>query len=182
MNLEEIYREYQELGLGGKNGTSENFVPGDGPCPAKLMVIGEAPGADEDRIGKPFVGPAGSVLTSLLGHNRVNISDVFLTNTFKYRPPNNRDPFPSELVASMPCLSQEIKCVNPRVIILAGKIATSVFFPGKTLRSMRGRPIEKSGRILIATYHPAVFLHSPRASTKSILRNDFKKAVEMLET
>ena len=179
MNLDEIYATYQDLKLGGKNGTSKNFVPGDGPYPTKLMIIGEAPGAEEDRTGKPFQGPSGELLNRFLGLAHVQREDVFVTNAFKYRPPQNRNPFPSELIASLPCLSAEIKCVDPKVIILAGRIAVSSVFPGQTPRSLRGKGIEKGGRIFVCTYHPGAVLRKKRSTFYALVSGDFKLAAEL---
>lgn len=182
MNLEEVYRIYQTLGLGGKNGTSEKFVPGDGPCPAKIMIIGEAPGAEEDKTGKPFQGPAGQVLNRFLGFAHLRREDVFVTNMFKYRPPHNRDPFPSETIASYPCIVDEIACVDPSVIILAGKIACGAFFPGRDISSLRGRGIQKGSRMLVCTYHPAMLLHNPRATFRAMIQGDFRLAADLSKT
>lgn len=178
MNLEEIYADYQELGLGGKNGTSPNFVPGNGPCPAKIMIIGEAPGSEEDRTRKPFQGPSGQILDRLLGFANIKREDVFVTNVFKYRPPRNRDPFSSEIVASLPCLSAEIKCVNPAVIILAGKVACRSVFPAGRVGKLRGRVIPKGERFIVCTYHPGVLLWMNSKSIESSLKADFLLAVE----
>jgi uracil-DNA glycosylase family 4 len=180
MSLNEIYQEYQNLGLGGKNGTSQKLVPGYGPVPAKLMIVGEAPGADEDLIGKPFQGSAGRVLDRLLGFCDVKREDVFITNTFKYRPPNNRDPLPEEVRLSLPVLSAEIKLVDPLLVILAGKIAVSTVFPTRTIRSLRGKIIKKGNRHVLCTYHPAATLHSPRPTIEADLRSDFKLAANFI--
>lgn len=180
MTLDEAYENYRSLGLGGKNGISPNFVPGKGPTPAKIMLIGEAPGEIESKTGEPFVGPSGEVLDTLLGFIHVNRKSVFLTNVFKYRPPENRDPFSSEIIASLPCLSAEIKCVNPKVIILAGKIACSAVFPRNSARSLRGKVIEKGGRKFVVTYHPGATLHSTTVKL-AFLKSDFRLAGEALK-
>ena len=178
MTLDEIYSKYQSLNLAGLNGSSEKFVPGDGPCPAKLMIIGEAPGEQEDIIGLPFQGPSGRLLNRLLENAGSKREEVFVTNIFKYRPPENRTPFPSEIIPSLPCLSAEIKCVDPEVIILAGRTATQAVFPAKSVRQLRGKLIPKGNRFVVCTYHPAAMIRSPQSKSMALLRRDIKLAVQ----
>lgn len=181
MNLEEIYKDYQSLGLGGKDGVSNKFIPGIGPCPADLMIVGEAPGATEDEVGKPFQGVAGRALDSLLGFSGFNRKEVFTTNVFKYRPPNNRDPYSHELIASYPTLSAEIKCVDPKVIILAGRIAAQSVFRTEKLKSLRGRPIKKNDRIIICTYHPVILRRRNRPGMGNLIKKDFLLAAKLVK-
>ncbi|MEJ2637379.1 MAG: uracil-DNA glycosylase, partial [Calditrichia bacterium] len=103
--------------------TRTNFVFGDGNEPADIMFIGEAPGAEEDRTGIPFVGRAGQLLNKLLAHIRLKREDVFIANILKSRPPNNRDPQPEEVAACIPYLHRQIELIEPRLIVALGRIA-----------------------------------------------------------
>lgn len=179
VTLQEVYETYKAQNLGGKEGVGENFVPGDGPVPSKIMMIGEAPGADEDFAGKPFVGPAGESLNLLLGHIGLPREVIFLTNVFKYHPLGNRNPTPLEVKKSMKCLSAEIRIVNPKLIVPMGRVAINCFFPNATVRKARGRKIKRGDKYIFCTYHPATLLYS--SGMKALLQKDFRKIKEILE-
>ncbi len=186
-DLNLVYREYQNLKLGGRNGVSSNFIPGIGPVPSKLMVVGEAPGKIEDQEGKPFQGPSGDRLNRLLELIHVSREKAFVTNVFKYRPPGNRNPIGFEIRKSLPALGNEIRIVDPKVIILCGRIALNSIYPNETVTSVEGRLLRKGKRYIIGTLHPASILYSARKDSRfrrvdieERLRNDFFIAKEVL--
>ncbi|MDP4198339.1 MAG: uracil-DNA glycosylase [Bacteroidota bacterium] len=149
----------QKCGLGA---TRTKFVFGVGDPNAKVMVIGEAPGADEDKQGEPFVGRAGQLLNKMLAAVQFERKDVYIANILKSRPPNNRDPKPEEVEACEPYLWKQIAIVKPRLILCLGRIAgTNLLKLNESLGKMRGQPYEFCGIPVIVTYHPAALLRNP---------------------
>lgn len=147
--------------------TAANAVPGEGSSSADIMFIGEGPGAEEDRVGKPFVGRAGQLLTKLLGLANLMREDVYIANVVKHRPPGNRDPLPEEVKACWPYLEEQIKIIKPKLIIPLGRHAMERFIPVGTITKNQGRvfrrKIENLGELYFyPIFHPAAALHQPR--------------------
>lgn len=137
-----------------------NLVFGVGNAEADLMLIGEAPGAEEDKQGEPFVGPAGQLLNEILAAIDFERGDVYIANILKHRPPNNRNPLPEERERSLPFLLKQIELIQPKLILCLGKTAAQTLLENNdSLSSMRGRfhPFRGSYELL-ATYHPAALL------------------------
>jgi uracil-DNA glycosylase len=149
--------------------TRTQAVFGVGNRNAQWMVIGEAPGADEDRQGEPFVGRAGQLLNSMLKAIGLAREQVFIANILKSRPPNNRDPRPEEVQACIPYLFRQIELVNPRLILCVGRIAAQTLLETDTsIGKLRGQLHRIAGnRPMIVTYHPAYLLRSPGEKRKS---------------
>ena len=131
-----------------------NAVPGEGAADADIMFIGEGPGFQEDRLGRPFVGPAGQFLDELLASIGMRREQVFIANMIKCRAPQNRDPLPPEMAACGKYLDRQIHLVNPRLIVPLGRIALSRFFPGESITQARGKVREKDGRFIYPVMHP----------------------------
>lgn len=145
-------------------------VFGVGDVNADWLLIGEAPGAEEDRRGEPFVGRAGKLLDAMLAALGLSREQVFITNILKCRPPNNRDPKPEEAAACDAFLKKQIALIQPRIILTLGRIAAQSLLKVDTpIGRMRGRPYEygTSGIPLVVSYHPAYLLRSPREKRKS---------------
>ena len=150
----------QECDLGK---TRNSFVFGGGDPNADLMLVGEAPGKEEDSKGEPFVGRAGKLLDNILrAINKKRREGVYIANVLKCRPPNNRDPLPSEVKKCEPYLLRQIKIIKPKIIVALGRVA------GKTLlkidvplKDMRSKIHDYNGTPLIVTYHPAALLRNP---------------------
>ncbi|MBT8401273.1 MAG: uracil-DNA glycosylase [Rhodothermia bacterium] len=139
-----------------------NPVFGVGDPKADLMVIGEAPGAEEDRQGEPFVGRAGQLLNQILEAIGFARSDVYIANILKSRPPNNRDPLPAEIEAHIPILHKQISIIRPRIILCVGKTAGNSLLGRKgSLKSLRGTFHDYHGIPVMVTYHPAALLRNP---------------------
>ncbi|MCW4010124.1 MAG: uracil-DNA glycosylase [Candidatus Bathyarchaeota archaeon] len=102
---------------------TNNAVPGEGPANAKLMLVGQNPGAEEDKTGKPFVGRAGKFLNKVLSENGIDRNEVFVSNIVKHVTPQNRPPFPDEVEACVPYLAAQMELVKPRIVVLMGKVA-----------------------------------------------------------
>jgi uracil-DNA glycosylase len=131
-------------------------VPGEGKPTAKVIVIGEAPGREEDESGRPFVGSAGRFLDQVLRETKLDRADLFITNIVKCRPPQNRRPKTIEVETCVTnYLHKQIELLNPKLIVLLGSVATKALIGAKTLEEARGRVIEHSGRLYLAGYHPA---------------------------
>ncbi|HET8654703.1 MAG TPA: uracil-DNA glycosylase [Longimicrobiaceae bacterium] len=142
--------------------TRNHVVFGEGNPAADLVVVGEAPGADEDRTGRPFVGRAGKLLDLLLASVGFPRESVYICNVLKCRPPGNRNPQPDEIAACSPYLARQLELVAPRAILAVGT------FPAQTLLSstspigrLRGAAHDYQGTPLVATYHPAAVLRNP---------------------
>ena len=150
--------------------TRTQTVFGVGNQQAEWMVIGEAPGADEDRQGEPFVGRAGQLLNSMLQAMGFPREQVFIANVLKCRPPGNRDPKPEEVACCAPYLARQIELVNPRVILCVGRIAAqNLLATSETIGKLRGRVhhLGVQQRPVVVTYHPAYLLRSPGEKRKA---------------
>lgn len=152
--------------------TRKNAVPGEGPVTAKVMFVGEAPGAMEDELGRPFVGRSGNLLTEMLKDIGLSRDDVFITSVLKSRPPKNRRPTKDEIDACMPYLIRQFEIINPKFIVLLGGVAVSSVIGPWKLSEAHGRFYEGNGRTFFITYHPAAALRFPK--TKDRMLDDFK--------
>ncbi|MEP7233721.1 MAG: uracil-DNA glycosylase [Ignavibacteriota bacterium] len=142
--------------------TRTNFVFGVGNPNAKVMVIGEAPGKDEDEKGEPFVGRAGQLLDKMLIAINFPREEVFIANILKSRPPGNRDPKPEEVEACEPYLFKQIEIIKPKMILCVGRIAGNNLLKMETeaLKDMRGKTFDFMGAKVVVTYHPAALLRN----------------------
>lgn len=164
--------------------TSTQVVPGEGNFKADVMFIGEGPGENEDKQGRPFVGAAGKFLEEMLVLIGKNREDVFIGNVLKCRPPGNRDPLPEEVAACWPWMMEQIKMINPKLIVLLGRHAMERFLPGQKISKIHGqamrREIPEIGRqVFYVLYHPAAALY--QGSLRETLKADFKKIPKVLE-
>lgn len=141
--------------------TARNPVPGEGNPQADVLCVGEAPGANEDEQGRPFVGDAGQLLNKILGAIQLAREEVFICNVLKHRPPGNRDPLPEEVAACQPYLLRQIELVRPKVIIAWGRFAAQTLLQTTTgIGQLRGQLHRYHGVPLIVTYHPAALLRN----------------------
>lgn len=142
--------------------SATNPVPGTGNPDADFMVVGEAPGANEDAQGLPFVGQAGQLLTKIIEAINLKREDVFIVNVLKHRPPGNRNPLPEEVTACSPYLVRQIELVKPKVILALGTFAAQTLLETKLgIGKLRGQIHRYYGVPLIVTYHPAALLRNP---------------------
>jgi uracil-DNA glycosylase family 4 len=155
-------------------------VPGEGPTHAEIMFIGEGPGANEDKQGRPFVGAAGKFLDQLLAQADVTRADVWITNIVKCRPPGNRDPQMIEIeTCTSNYLENQIKIVNPSIIVTLGRHSMSRFFPAAKITQIHGQMQKVGKRFIIPMFHPAAALHQDRF--KPMLLEDFARLPAQLE-
>ena len=158
--------------------TANHAVPGEGSYQAQVMFVGEGPGYHEDKLGRPFVGRAGSLLDRLLEQNNLKRSEVFITNVVKHRPPENRAPMKDEVRACLPFLLQQIKVVNPAVIVPLGRSALEVFVKDKTITDSHGKSFKIGNRVFLPLYHPAAALRS--TGVMKTLEKDFRELPKLL--
>jgi DNA polymerase len=157
-------------------------VPGEGDPDAKIMFIGEAPGFNEDREGRPFVGQAGKLLEKTLLSIGLQRSDVFITNIVKFRPPDNRDPLPDEIEACRDWLDQQIETINPNIIATLGRYSMAKFIPDVSISRVHGqsRFVDFNGSkyIVFPMYHPAAALRAGSVMQQFV--QDFNKLKSIL--
>lgn len=160
--------------------TRNKIVFGVGAEPAPIMFIGEAPGADEDRIGEPFVGKAGELLDKMIEAMGWGRGDVYIANVLRCRPPNNRNPEPDEIAACRPFLDAQIQAVRPRIIVTLGRPAANVVLGRDApISALRGRFHEHRGVKVMPTFHPAYLLREP--DRKRDTWSDLKQVIAELE-
>jgi DNA polymerase len=141
---------------------SDALVFGEGPDDADLMIVGEAPGEEEDLSGRPFVGRAGQLLDRILASVELDRADVYVTNLVKFRPPGNRNPRPEEIAASEPILLEQIRLVRPRFLATLGNVPTQWFLDSKDgITRLHGSWHDWNGIRLMPLYHPAYLLRNP---------------------
>jgi uracil-DNA glycosylase family 4 len=182
--LVEVYQEASECTKCPLSETRTNVVFGAGNADAGLMFVGEAPGAEEDRQGLPFVGRAGGLLTELLAGIGMERSDVWICNVLKCRPPGNRDPQPIEIESCEPYLFSQVELIEPRVVATLGNFATKLLTGSRVgITRVRGTPqVREIGNrtvFLLPLLHPAAALRTP--SLVDTLREDFAKLPELIE-
>jgi DNA polymerase len=156
--LERLNRKMQKCRKCNHWKEANNVVPGEGPHDAQVMLVGQNPGEEEDKIGRPFVGRAGTFLNKILLKNNIKRETLFVTNIVKHKTPNNRKPKIKEIQVCMPFLAEQIKIIQPRIIVLLGKVA------GFTPRN--------ENMVFIETYHPAAAMRFLRF--REAFEQDFK--------
>ncbi len=182
-----IAARVRECGLCGLSGSRTNAVPGSGSAAPRVMLIGEGPGAEEDRTGEPFVGKAGKYLDKwLAGIGLDRERDCFITNIVKCRPPENRDPSTDESAACLPCLEEQVDLLRPAVILTLGRIAAQTLVGSAAgIGALRGKTYEYRGVPLIPTYHPAAVLRAVENGDntyRAAVWEDLKRLREFLDT
>jgi uracil-DNA glycosylase family 4 len=181
--LKEVYEQARGCVACQLHQTRTQVVFGAGNADADLMFIGEAPGADEDRLGLPFVGRAGKLLDQLLGEIGLQRGDVFICNTLKCRPPGNRDPYPNEIETCSGYLRSQVELIEPKVICTLGNFSTKLLRGDTTgISRLHGRDevrlIGNRALRLLPLFHPAAALYTP--SNLQTLRDDFARIPELL--
>ncbi len=159
--MKELEEKIRECRLCNLSENRTNAVPGSGNYKAKLMIIGEAPGRNEDLQGLPFVGQAGKLLEQMLNEINIKREDVFITNVVKCRPPENRDPTEEEINICKPYLFKQIELINPKVILLLGKYSLkTILNMNLKITYLKGRVFIKNDKYIFCTYHPAFVLRN----------------------
>ena len=186
--LEKIADEVRKCCCCDLSKTRKNAVSGEGnPC-ARIAFIGEAPGADEDAQGKPFVGRAGKLLDKIINAMGLKRQDIFIGNILKCRPPGNRDPRPDEIISCLPYLQRQLEAMQPEIIVALGAhAARTLLDTNKPIGQLRGRFLEYYPGALtnpikvMSTYHPAYLLRSYSPDNRRKVWEDMKKVLEQLD-
>jgi DNA polymerase len=177
--LERIAREIREHECDQEVcASATNAVPGEGSADARVMVVGEAPGAAEDRQGRPFVGAAGRFLAELLGLAGLTREEVFITNVLKHRPPGNRNPRAAEVAHALPWLEAQLDVIDPELVVSLGRHALLVFAPDAKISDVHGTEISAAGRRVFPLFHPAAALH--RQELRETLQEDARRLGQAL--
>ncbi|MCX6023122.1 MAG: uracil-DNA glycosylase [Chloroflexi bacterium] len=176
--LTDLHQQIEKCTLCALAQGRNRAVPGEGPEDARILFVGEGPGMQEDRQGRPFIGPAGQFLNELLASIGLDRTKVYITNVVKSRPPNNRDPAPEEIAACAPWLEQQIAIIRPKIIVTLGRFSMARYFPGQTISRIHGTHKRVGDLTVFAMYHPAAALHQDRL--KDTLRADIKKLPALL--
>lgn len=177
--LAELEKEFKACVLCDLSRTRTQVVFGSGNPEATLLFVGEAPGFDEDRQGKPFVGAAGQLLTKIIEAMKLGRTDVYIANCLKCRPPNNRSPLPSEIATCKPILTRQIEIIRPRVICALGKFAAQTLLATQEpISRLRGRFVDWNGIKVMPTFHPAYLLRNP--GDKKLVWDDMKLIMKEL--
>jgi uracil-DNA glycosylase family 4 len=153
-------------------------VPGEGAEDADIVFIGEAPGWHEDQQGRPFVGPAGMFLNQLINSIGLRREQVYITNVIKCRPPQNRDPLPTEIQNCSPWLDRQVELISPKMVVTLGRYSMAMFFPGKSISKIHGTAHKQDNIIYYAMYHPAAALH--QQSLRRVVEADMLKIPQIL--
>lgn len=170
-DLKLLHQIIHDCRLCSLHATRKNAVPGEGPLDSKIFFIGEAPGAQEDETGRPFVGHSGKLLTSMINGIGLSRDDVFITSVLKSRPPNNRKPLNSEIEMCRPYVEKQIELINPKIIVLLGSVAISSMIGPWKVSESHGDFFKANGRTFFMTYHPAAALRFPKI--KELMIKDF---------
>lgn len=157
--LNELYKDIAACKRCDLYKSASKAVPGEGPENAEIMFIGEAPGWNEDQQGRPFVGAAGKFLDQLFASIGMKREEVYIANVVKHRPPDNRDPLPSEASACSIWLERQLEIIHPRLIVTLGRHSMARYFPNKSISKIHGTAEKRNGIIYFAMYHPAAALH-----------------------
>lgn len=182
--LDELNKKILQCSSCVLRSTCRTVVPGEGSAEAEIMFIGEGPGQREDELGRPFVGAAGKFLDELLAGINIKREEVYIANVVKCRPPGNRDPLPEEVEACWPWLLEQIKIIDPKLIVLLGRHSMERFLPGQKISQIHGKALRREilgigKRVFYALYHPAAALYN--GGMRSVLIEDFKKIPKVLE-
>ena len=178
-NLEELKESIKDCKKCKLCSTRQNIVFGVGNPNADIMFIGEGPGADEDTMGKPFVGKAGQLMDKAFDILSIKREEVYIANIVKCRPPHNRDPEEDEIIACMDYLRNQVMIIKPKIIVLLGRIALqNILGKDYKITESRGKWVEKKGILYMPTWHPAALL---RDETKKIeFLKDLKQVKEKM--
>ncbi len=172
MEMKKLNSEYAKLPLKARDWElSRSFVPGDGPLDAKVMIIGQAPGRNEDVERKPFIGASGKFLTELIGLAGLDRKSIYISSVVQFFPPKNRVPTRREIELCRPFIMGQIEIVDPKVILLLGSVACKAILNLEKVASIRGTHVKKGGRTYLISLHPAAGVRIRK--NMPVMREDF---------
>lgn len=181
--LASLFQEIEDKNVCPDLKAQARLVFGSGNPEAEVVLIGEAPGKQEDIQRVPFVGAAGKFLNTMLESVQLNRDDVYITNIVKYRPPDNRDPLKSEKVAFIPYLERELRIIKPKLVITLGRHSMEYFIPDETIGEIHGQPrrvqFGAESLVVMPLYHPSAAAYNPKL--RPTLLEDFQKVPQVIE-
>ena len=176
--LTELYRQMASCQACDLARLRTRVVPGEGAEDADILFIGEAPGFNEDREGRPFVGAAGAFLDELLSSIGLSRKDVYIANVIKCRPQANRDPLPGEIKACKPWLDRQIELIQPKVIVTLGRYSLARYISNESIGRVHGKPRKVGDVLCFPMYHPAAALH--QGSLRKVIEEDMRRLPQLL--
>lgn len=179
MNSLELARAIHDCTRCPLHESRKRAVPGEGPVPADIMLVGEGPGFYEDEQARPFVGASGKLLEELLGNIGYTRQQVFITNVVKCRPPKNRDPQKDEMQTCSDYLARQIELVNPKVIVTLGRFSMNRYFPGSAISKIHGQAKRVGDQLVVPMFHPAAALRNPKWRTAIV--EDFERLPDLIK-
>ncbi len=184
--LEAVHQEIYRCTRCELHQSNTNYVPGEGSIQPGIMFIGEGPGEEEDKLGRPFVGKAGQLLDRIIEKMGYKREDVFIGNIVKCRPPGNRDPHRTEVEACLPYLKRQVEILKPRIIVCLGRVALNNLLDGDyPITKVRGQVFEYHGIPVIPTFHPSYILHQQTQEKVSKAKwdvwHDMMKVLELIK-
>ncbi len=179
VRADNLYARIRDCARCPLSATRTHAVPGEGSLESEIMFIGEGPGMNEDRQGRPFVGAAGQFLDELIGEAGFRREEVYICNVLKCRPPQNRDPMPAEVEACDDYLQEQIALIDPLVIVSLGRFSMARFFPKAKISQVHGKSRAIGERMFVPMYHPAAALH--QQSLRETIREDFRALPSIVE-
>lgn len=181
--LASLFQEIEDNNVCPDLKAQAQLVFGSGNPEAEVVLIGEAPGKQEDIQRVPFVGAAGKFLNTMLESVQLNRDDVYITNIVKYRPPDNRDPLKSEKVAFIPYLERELRIIKPKLVITLGRHSMEYFIPDETIGEIHGQPrrvqFGAESLVVMPLYHPSAAAYNPKL--RPTLLEDFQKVPQVIK-
>jgi DNA polymerase len=176
--LQQLAKQIEICHSCGLYKNAKHSVPGEGNPESPIVFIGEAPGFNEDAQGRPFVGNAGKYLDNILAKVGLERKDIFITNMVKHRPPENREPASSELTSCNSWVEEQLKTIEPKIIVALGRVSLNYFLPGAKISHVHGHPYRVQNYVVLPMYHPAAALRSMHTATE--LEDDFQKNKDLL--
>jgi DNA polymerase len=176
--LEELAKKIGDCKRCGLWKGTNNAVPGEGDSDSQVLFVGEGPGFHEDKMGRPFVGQAGKLLDKLLALVGLSRKEVFIANVIKHRPPENRDPLPSEITACRYWLDQQLEIIKPKIVVTLGRYSLARFLLNAKISEVHGQPVKVKHQVMVPMYHPAAALRSRVVMDR--LSADFQKNAKIL--
>ncbi len=168
MDLETLAKRYRNCTMCPLHQGRTRVVMGEGNPHSPLMIVGEGPGADEDRQGRPFIGKAGQLLNKILAAAEIPREDIYITNIVKCRPPGNRTPHNEEMDTCISILRQQYVLIHPKIIVTLGSAPTrALIAPSARITRVRGKWVEKKGVRFLPSYHPSYLLRNPSAKKEA---------------
>ncbi len=178
--MEKLNEEYAKLPENRSWQLSKNFVPGEGPLNASIVLVGQAPGRQEDEKRRPFIGRSGELLTEMLKKAGIRREEVYITSVVQFYPPGNREPSRKEIELCLPFLKRQLEIIKPKFVLLLGNVAAYALLGKESTSELHGKTVEKEGIVYFITFHPAAALRFPNIRIE--MEKDIANFAEIVKT